>query len=64
VNLQRDYIHGATAGRAGARGLDITTRIAARTPTPYLMIPARADRSIVFRARWSIDDPKPGDTLM
>lgn len=58
VNLQRDYIHGTAAGAAGARGLDITTRLAPRTPTPYLMIPARADRNGVFRATWSIDDPR------
>lgn len=63
VNLQRDYIHGTAAGPAGARGLDITTRIATKTPTPYLMISARADRSAVFRATWSIDDPRPGDML-
>jgi hypothetical protein len=63
VNLQRDYIHGAVAGPMGARGLDITTRLAPRTPTPYLMIPARADRTGVFRATWSIDDPRQGDGL-
>lgn len=63
VNLQRDYIHGTAAGPAGARGLDITTRLAPRTPTPYLMIPARADRTGVFRATWSMDDPRPGAML-
>ena len=60
VNLERDYIHGFTAGPEGARGLDITTRLSPRMPTPYLIIPPRADRSGVFSARWSIDDPRPG----
>jgi hypothetical protein len=36
VNLERDYIHGSIAGPGGGRGLDITTRIREKQPTPYL----------------------------
>ena len=36
VNLERDYIHGSIAGPNGGRGLDITTRIREKQPTPYL----------------------------
>jgi hypothetical protein len=57
VSLERDYIHGFTAGPNGARGLDITTRIKPRTPTPYLIIPASAVRDRPFEAALSIDDP-------
>lgn len=59
VSLERDYMHGFTAGPNGARGLDITTRLKARAPTPYLIIPASADRSQTFEAAWSLDDPRP-----
>ncbi len=59
VNLERDYIHGFSAGPEGATGLDITTRLGQREPTPYLIIPSGADRSGVFQAHWSIDDPMP-----
>jgi hypothetical protein len=62
INLERDYMHGFTAGAAGARGLDITTRLAPRAPTPYLIIPAAADRNAVFSAHWSLDDPMPMGT--
>lgn len=60
VNLERDYIHGIAAGPQGARGLDITTRLVPRAPTPYLMIAAGVDRSQPFEGGWSIDDPRPG----
>jgi hypothetical protein len=59
VNLERNYIHGIAAGPRGARGLDITTRLKARAPTPYLIIPTDAERSVPFQGRWSIDDPLP-----
>ena len=59
VNLERDYIHGSVGGPRGARGLDITTRLRTREPTPYLMIPPGTDRSRVFQANWSLDDPRP-----
>lgn len=36
VNLERNYIHGFKAGPAGARGLDITTRVLDKRPTPWL----------------------------
>lgn len=54
VSLERDYIHGFKAGARGARGLDITTRIKERIPTPDLEIakepvdPARG----VYEASW------------
>lgn len=59
VSLERDYIHGFTAGPRGARGLDITTRLKPRGPTPYLIIPAGAVRDAPFEATWSLDDPRP-----
>jgi hypothetical protein len=54
VNLERSYVHGFVAGAAGARGLDITTRIREKRPTPTLAIgkaldPARSE----FEARWA-----------
>lgn len=55
VNLERNYVHGTIAGAAGARGLDITTRIRPRRPdVPYL----RLERAVpgqdgAFEAVWS-----------
>lgn len=40
VSLERNYIHGFRAGPEGARGLDITTRVAEKQPTPYLVLGA------------------------
>jgi hypothetical protein len=57
VSLERDYIHGFDAGKAGGRGLDITTRLLPR-PTygvPYLALGEPLDSAGVerhFVARW------------
>jgi len=59
VNLERDYIHGIEAGSRGARGLDITTRIKAKEPTPYLVFSGRLTNADGTRpATWSFDPPK------
>ena len=56
VSLARNYIHGMQAGPSGARGLDITTRLAPRPEygTPYLVLGEGpidpAERT--FEARW------------
>ncbi|HUR28305.1 MAG TPA: hypothetical protein VM509_08960, partial [Planctomycetota bacterium] len=54
VNLERSYVHGFKAGAAGARGLDLTTRIRDKRATPTLAIgkaldPVRGE----FEARWA-----------
>jgi hypothetical protein len=55
VNLDRDYIHGITAGPNGARGLDITTRIRPKETAPYLIFTSKSDEgSSVREAKWSI----------
>lgn len=54
VNLEHGYVHGFTAGPAGARGLDITTIIRAKRQTPTLVVeaePADARRAL-FAAHW------------
>lgn len=38
VNLERNYIHGFTTASEGARGLDITTKLREKQPTPYLRL--------------------------
>lgn len=38
VNLERNYIHGFKTDSGGARGLDITTRLREKQPTPYLQL--------------------------
>jgi hypothetical protein len=60
VSLERNYIHGLKAGPDGARGLDITTRIGLRQPTPYLMFEGSIQDAVAFTGRWSIDDPRTG----
>ncbi len=52
VSLERNYIHGFRAGRDGARGLDITTRIAEKRPTPYLELGAERGGG-TFEAEWT-----------
>lgn len=53
VNLERHYVHGFDATDEGARGLDITTRIADRRPTPVLEPGDAIDaEQRTFRARW------------
>ena len=56
VNLERDYIHGNTAGPNGARGLDITPRIRPKAAAPYLIFTKKSDESSNVReAKWSIE---------
>ncbi len=54
VSLEHAYIHGFRTGATGARGLDITTRIREKRPTPTLLVGAPqgdpADRR--FLGRW------------
>jgi len=56
VSLARNYIHGMQAGPGGARGLDITTRLAPRPGygTPYLELGDRPLDPVArtFEARW------------
>lgn len=54
VNLERNYVHGFVAGPLGARGLDITTRIREKQPSPTLELepePVDAATSI-WTGRW------------
>lgn len=56
VPLHRGYVHGFVAGPAGARGLDLTTRIAQKRWNPVLHVegePIDAARSL-HCARWSL----------
>ncbi len=54
VPLEHDYIHGFVAGPEGGRGLDITTRIRERRPTPYLDLAAPVDAGQqIYEARWT-----------
>lgn len=55
VNLERDYIHGSIAGPRGGRGLDITTRIREKQPTPYLDLAKAptAEGGDEFEASWT-----------
>lgn len=55
VPLEHDYIHGFVAGPEGGRGLDITTRIREKRPTPYLDL---ADNPLdpalrIYEASWT-----------
>jgi hypothetical protein len=53
VNLEHGYVHGFVAGPSGARGLDITTRIREKRPTPTLVVGgAQDDARALFEARW------------
>lgn len=56
VPLHRGYVHGFVAGPSGARGLDLTTRIAPKRWNPLLHVegePIDAARGH-YRARWSL----------
>lgn len=54
VSLERSYVHGFVAGPQGAAGLDITTRIAAKQPTPLLTLGEPLDReAMTFAAHWT-----------
>lgn len=54
VSLEHSYVHGFVAGPEGAQGLDITTRIRDKRPTPTLIVSPQAidaERRI-FEGRW------------
>jgi len=55
VNLERNYIHGFQAGPKGGRGLDITTRIKEKRPTPFLDLSKKPldSESNIYEASWS-----------
>ena len=55
VPLSHGFVHGFRAGPAGARGLDITTRLRDRQPTPYLDVEAEPTdaAAAVFRGHWT-----------
>ena len=57
VPLTHDFCHGLEASAAGARGLDITTRLAERQPTPYLELdPEPVDPAQgLFTGRWRLE---------
>jgi hypothetical protein len=57
VNLEHDYVHGFEAGRNGAQGLDITTRLRERRPTPYLGLGKRPvdELRAIWEGRWIYD---------
>ncbi|MFY9342634.1 MAG: hypothetical protein WAT39_09095 [Planctomycetota bacterium] len=57
VSLERHYVHGFVAGRSGASGLDITTRIVPRTKSPQLIVGEPVDAPArTFRGRWKVGD--------
>lgn len=55
VPLSHGFVHGFEAGPEGASGLDITTRIRDKAPTPYLDLEDTAldPKAAVFRGRWT-----------
>lgn len=56
VNLEANYIHGFQAGTKGGRGLDITSRIKEKLPTPYLDLAKKPldEANNVFEASWTV----------
>ncbi len=55
VPLSHGFVHGFQAGAAGARGLDITTRLRDKRPTPYLDVeenPVDGENRI-YTGRWT-----------
>jgi hypothetical protein len=56
VSLEHGYMHGFEAGPNGAHGLDITTRIREKRPTPTLVLePDAVDVARrIFSARWKV----------
>lgn len=56
VNLEANYIHGSQAGAKGGRGLDITTRIKEKQPTPYLDLAKKPvdETNNLFEASWVV----------
>jgi len=55
VPLSHGFCHGLEAGPDGARGLDITTRLGERQPTPYLLFEGPADERGERPARWRLE---------
>ena len=57
VPLSHGFCHGFEAGPEGARGLDITTRLSERKPTPYLVLgEGTADQvGRTYAARWELE---------
>ncbi|MBK7643668.1 MAG: hypothetical protein IPJ19_11590 [Planctomycetes bacterium] len=57
VNLEHGYVHGFCAGPAGARGLDLTTRLREKRSTPTLEVGAQAldEARGIFEGRWRQD---------
>ena len=55
VPLEHGYVHGFEAGREGASGIDITTRVRPRRPFPYLEVSEEAldPGGAVFEGRWT-----------
>lgn len=57
VSLERNYVHGFTAGPDGARGLDITTRIRPKCSSPSLILGDCVDAALrVHDATWKVGD--------
>lgn len=58
VSLRRNWCHGFRAGPGGAQGLDLTTRLRDRQPTPYLDLGPGEGRDVgaVARTRWVFDE--------
>jgi hypothetical protein len=55
VSLERNYVHGFKTGSDGASGLDITTRLREKQPTPWLDVAARpVEGEDVFEATWTV----------
>jgi hypothetical protein len=56
VNLEQSYVHGFRAGPKGARGLDFTTRLGEKQPTPYLDLGKKPlDPSVgIYEASWTV----------
>ncbi|HKE00165.1 MAG TPA: hypothetical protein VKE69_04090 [Planctomycetota bacterium] len=56
VNLERNYMHGFVAGSRGARGLDLTTRILPKRPTPVFVRGKEIDSADrVYEATWGAE---------
>jgi quercetin dioxygenase-like cupin family protein len=60
VPLSHGYVHGFVAGPAGARGLDITTRIRPKRPTPSLEVSPKAIDAArgVYEGTWRYEEKK------
>ncbi|MEE8469628.1 MAG: hypothetical protein V3T22_14300 [Planctomycetota bacterium] len=57
VPLSHGFCHGFEAGPEGARGLDITTRLAERQPTPYLVLEDKPldQEAGLYQGRWELE---------